>query len=79
MKNFILEIITLLALLIGGGLFVKAKFLPKKTLPFIPPPPPKPLPEAPDRERIIKEIKNETPQESVDHVNALFDELFPSD
>ena len=46
---------------------------------FIKPPTIPPLPKAPDIEKIKEEFKNETPEESVDRVNDLLDELFPGD
>lgn len=81
MKNFIMQFLGALVILLGGSFFLKGKFknfFKKKSdstkIPKI-----KPLQKPPDVAKIKEEFKNETPKESVDRVNNLFDELFPGD
>ena len=56
---------------------LKNKFLKKGSNDIVIPPELKPLAEKPDPEKIKKEFKDETPQESVKHVHDLFAKLFP--
>ena len=79
MKDFIIKILGTLVVLLGGTLLFKNKFKNpfNKKEPFIMPPGVKPLRKPPDISKIKEKFKNETPEESVDHVNDLFDELFP--
>lgn len=81
MKNFIIQLLGLLVVLLGGSFFLKGKFknLFTKKETFEEPPEIRPLPKAPDTEKIREEFKNETSEESIVHVNDLFDELFPRD
>ena len=80
MKNFIIEILGILVVLLGGAFFLKGKIKnPFKKPETIIPPKINPLPKPPDIEKIKEEFKNETPQESAGHVNALLTELFPRD
>ena len=80
MKDFLIEILGILVVLLGGAFFLKGKFKnpfskTKKEKPLEI----KPLPKVPDIDKIREEFKNETPKESADHVTNLLNELFPGD
>ncbi len=78
MKNFIIEILGILVVLLGGAFLLKGKNPFKKKHDIIEPPIIRPILKPPDVEKIKEEFKNETPQESVDHITRLLDELFPN-
>ena len=83
MKDFIIQILTILVLTLGGAFFLKGKlkFPPfrGKEKSFEEPLPSPPLIKPPDIEKIKEEFKDETPKESADHVTDLLNELFPGD
>jgi len=82
MKDFIMQLLGLLVIILGGAFFLKGKiknpFKNKNNKTEIPPDI-KPLPKPPDIEKILEEFKNETPEESVDHLSRLLNELFLGD
>lgn len=79
MKDFIIQLLGILVVLLGGAFFLKGKFgnllKGKKTLKE---PPPVPiLQKPPDIEKIKEEFKNETPKESAHSVTDMLSKLFP--
>ena len=81
MEEFITQLLIILVALLGGAYFLKGNVKNpfKKKDPPIFPSGVRPLADPPDISKIKEEFKNETTEESVDHVNDLFDELFPGD
>ena len=79
MEELITQILAILVILLGGAFFLKGNVKNpfKKKEPPIIPSGVGPLAKPPDISKIKEKFKNETPEESIDHLNDLFDELFP--
>ena len=79
MKDFFIQLLTVLVIFLGGAFFLKGKLKNpfRKGKETIIPPGINPLPKPPDIEKIREEFKNETPKESAHHVTDMLHKLFP--